>query len=199
MGGSQAVNKGSSSQVSKPVNTPEQVAIYKWMEQNIVPLAEGKDTYLSKLINQRIAQEGQRLQQSQEEQNRSMGNLPGMSAGIMEQMNRNTADMGTQSVLGQQLANKQALQQQALAMIGSIPMAPGTKSKSSSSEWGQAGSGGKVAPKMNATQSTAQQFNPNTATAADMSGQTAVTPNMEEYMRNQLNQQNMSTMNPQYK
>lgn len=116
---------GGSKSTSKPTYTPQQIKVFEWMQQNIVPMAEGKETYLTQLMAQRARDEAAKLQQQQEMGLQNVAGAVGMSAGQIGQMMTNQQQSNIQATLAQIMAQRQAMQTAALNMIAGIPMAPG--------------------------------------------------------------------------
>lgn len=119
---------GGSKSTSKPVYTPQQKEVFKWMQGNVVPLAEGKETYLTQLMAQRARDEAAQLQNIGQQNTLQAAGVAGMSAGQIGQSLQNQQQQTIQAVLANILQNRLAMQQQALQMIGNIPMSPGQES-----------------------------------------------------------------------
>jgi hypothetical protein len=116
---------GGSKSVSKPTYTPQQIKVFEWMQQNIVPLAEGKETYLTQLMAQRARDEAAKLQGQQEMGIQNMAGTTGMSAGQVGGLMQSSQQQMIQATLQQIMNQRIAQQQGALNMIAGIPMSPG--------------------------------------------------------------------------
>ena len=116
---------GGSKSTSKPTYTPQQIKMFEWMQQNIVPLAEGKETYLTQVMAQRARDESAKLQQQTEMGIQNMAGVTGMSAGQIGGLMQSSQQQMIQATLQQIMNQRMAQQQGALNMMGGIPMAPG--------------------------------------------------------------------------
>ena len=119
-----------STSTSGPVLLPEQKKIWDWTTANQIPLAEGKETYLSQLMAQRARDEAAALQGQQTQQIQQVGGTTGMSAGQIGQLMGNQQQQYIQATLANILAQRQAQQGAALQMIQGLPISPGQMSKS---------------------------------------------------------------------
>ena len=124
------------------------------MQQNIVPLAEGKETYITQLMAQRARDEAAKIQSQQELGLQNIAGITGMSGGQVAQSLKDQQNSAVQATLSQIMAQRQAMQQAALNMIGGIPMAPGqTSTEKGEAPWvgitrDLIGGGGKVGAAM---------------------------------------------------
>lgn len=116
---------GGSKSTSKPTYTPQQIKVFEWMQKNVVPLAEGKETYLTQLMAQRARDEAAKLQGQQEQGLQNIAGATGMSAGQVGQSLQSQQSQAIQATLAQIMNQRMSTQTEALKMIGNIPMTPG--------------------------------------------------------------------------
>lgn len=106
---------------------PEQKRIWEYMQTDIMPMAEGKDTALSKQMMQQ-AQDSAALARASSEQNiMDVAGRTGMgSAQIASLLSSADRDIISKQIEAMN-NSKMQMAQQALGMIGSLPISPGTK------------------------------------------------------------------------
>lgn len=123
---------GSSSKsktVSKPVLLPEQKRIWEYFGSNIIPMAEGQDTALSRSLMQ-AAQDSSAAARAVGEQNiMDMAGRTGMSSAQIASLLKDEDRRALEATIKGMTSAKMSIADRALQMISGMPISPGKQSK----------------------------------------------------------------------
>jgi len=123
---------GSSSKsktVSKPVLLPEQKRIWEYFGSNIIPMAEGRDTALTRQLMQ-AAQDTTADARAMSEQNiMDIAGRTGMGSAQIASLLKDEERKALEAQIKAMTGAKASTADRALQMISSMPISPGTQSK----------------------------------------------------------------------
>jgi hypothetical protein len=120
---------GASRQKSKSETTPEQKMMWHYYMTDVVPMARGKDTWLTKMMEQTTRDEADRQGRMAQETISKMGARSGMSPTQIASMMRSSNEQQLQNTLKTIAGSRMNAAKQAMQMIAGLPMM-GEKSES---------------------------------------------------------------------
>lgn len=127
---------GSSSKsktVSKPVLLPEQKRIWEYFGSNIIPMAEGQETALSRQLMQ-AAQDSSAAARAVGEQNiMDMAGRAGMGSAQIAGLLKDEDRRALEATIKAMTTSRSSIADRALQMISGMPIGPGQQSKTTSS------------------------------------------------------------------
>lgn len=124
---------GSSSKsksVSKPVLLPEQKRIWEYFGQQIIPMAEGRDTALTKQLMQAASDSAAQARAVGEQSIIDMAGRTGMGSAQIAGLLKDQERQALEAQIAAMNKAKMSTADRALQMIGSMPISPGTQTKS---------------------------------------------------------------------
>lgn len=107
---------------SKPKITPPQEAIWRYYMSDILPMARGQDTVLTRMLEQGARDEGARQQGKALQGIMEMAGRTGMGAGEVASLQKGTNEQAIQQTLKNIAGAKKDTSLQALQMISGLPM-----------------------------------------------------------------------------
>jgi len=133
MGG---ISGGSSKSGSKPKLLAEQKASYRYLFSEVMPQAQGKDTFMTNIMAQNARDEGAAQGSQQMQQQQQALAVQGGGGSQIAALLKAQQDQSLQETFKQITQNRQATALNALSMIAGMPLTAGQQSKSSSVQGG---------------------------------------------------------------
>ena len=112
--------KGKSS--SKPKITPPQEAIWRYYGSDIIPMARGQDTWLTRMLEQGARDEGESQRGKAMTSIMEMAGRTGMGAGEVASLQKGANEQAIQQTLKNVVGAKKGAAMQALQMISGLPV-----------------------------------------------------------------------------
>jgi len=133
--GSAGGGASKSSSSYKPTLLPEQKKIWDYFNTNITPMAEGKDTALSKQLVQQAQDTSAASRAASSENIMDMAGTTGMGSSQIASLLKGSEMQVIKSQMDAMNSAKLNTANAALNMISGLPIGPGQSGKSSSSSW----------------------------------------------------------------
>lgn len=131
---------GGSKSSSKPVVTPGQEAVWKYFGTDVLPLARGQETWLTRVLEQSARDEGERQRKLANTNTMELASKTGMGPGEVASLQKEAQSGSIQSTLKNVAEGRRQLALQSMQMISGIPMiSQKSKSKTEKSKsylWG---------------------------------------------------------------
>lgn len=135
-------SKSSSSGSSKMQLLPEQKEIWQFMGTDIIPMARGQETALTRRMEQSAMDESQRQKAQSMSGLMELAGKANLGAADVAGLEKNRNEQILQQTLQNIQQQRSATSMQALNMISGLPISPGSESKSKSSSMGVSAKGG---------------------------------------------------------
>jgi len=131
-----------SSSSYKPTLLPEQKKIWEYFNTDIIPMAEGKDTALSKQLLQQAQDTSASARAASTQNIMDMAGATGMGSAQVASLLKSSDYQAMQQQMQAMNQAKLSTANAALNMISGMPIGPGQSGKSSSSSWNASASVG---------------------------------------------------------
>jgi hypothetical protein len=131
-----------SSSSYKPTLLPEQKKIWEYFNTDIIPMAEGKDTALSKQLVQQAQDSSAQARAASTQSIMDMAGATGMGSSQVASLLKSADYQAMQQQMQAMNQAKLSTANAALNMISGMPIGPGQSGKSSSSSWNASASVG---------------------------------------------------------
>ena len=113
---------GSSKSVSQPKILPGQEQIWKYFGTDVLPLARGQETWLTRVLEQSGRDEGERQRQLANTNTMALASKTGMGPGEVASLQKNAQSGAIQGTLKNVAESRRQLALQSMSMISGIPM-----------------------------------------------------------------------------
>jgi hypothetical protein len=113
---------GASKSVSQPKILPGQEAVWRYFGSDVLPLARGQETWLTKMLEQSGRDEGERQRQLANTNTMELATKTGMGPGEVASLQKDAQAGAVQGNIKNVAESRRALALQSMSMISGIPM-----------------------------------------------------------------------------
>ncbi len=113
---------GGSRSVSQPKILPGQEQVWKYFGTDVLPLARGQETWLTKMLEQSSRDEGERSRKLANTNTMELASKTGMGPGEVASLQKDAQSGAIQGTLKNVAESRRQLALQSMSMISGIPM-----------------------------------------------------------------------------